>query len=95
MGWLLRRLRGERPLFRTHLAPFQATEWAPGELVAHEGVFFRVTRWEELPATHLVRGGSVQEWEVWGRRADDDEVAAAAAAAAERILSEEGPPRIS
>lgn len=86
MWW--RRLCRERPLFRTHRAPFQALEWAPDELVAHEGALFKVTRWEELAVTHLSRGGSVGEWEVWGRPATDEEVAATASAAVERILSD-------
>ncbi len=95
MGWLRKRLSGERAILRTHRAPFQAPEWEPGQIVGNRGVLYVVTRWEELPSVHLDRGGSVPEWEVWGRPAGDEEVAAEAAQAAEaaeRILSQSEPP---
>lgn len=86
MGRLLWRLRGERFLFRTHKPAFQTPEWAPGQLVECGGVPYRITRWEERARVPLARGGSVPEWEVWGRPADPAELRAAAVEAAERIL---------
>ncbi|GAB4258163.1 MAG: hypothetical protein Kow00122_15880 [Thermoleophilia bacterium] len=93
LGDFLRRMRrgrpgGERPLFRTHTPAFQVPEWEVGELVEWEGRVFLVTRWLELPAVPLNRGGSVQEWEVWGRPVEADSLEAEVAGAAERILRE-------
>jgi hypothetical protein len=40
----------------------------------HEGELYRVTRWVELRPVLLERGGSVGQWEVWGRKMSDREV---------------------
>lgn len=83
-----RGLTNERPLFRTHQTEFQDPDRAVGSLVDHEGTLYVVTRWEELPRVPLNRGGSVREWQVYGRPADPDAVEAAMGRAAERILAD-------
>lgn len=83
-----RGLTNERALFRTHQTEFQDPARAVGSLVDHEGVLFVVTRWAELPRVPLNRGGSVREWQVYGRPADPDAVEAAVGRAAERILAD-------
>jgi hypothetical protein len=79
----------ERVLFRTHQPPFRAPELAAGSLVQHEGTLYRVTRWNELPPVTLERGGSVHEWEVFGRKASGKEVREELARGAESLLREE------
>jgi len=56
--------------------------------VQHEGALYRVTRWEELRPVPLKRGGSVGEWQVWGKRLTDEEISRGVADAAERMLGE-------
>lgn len=82
MGWLRQR---EKPLFRTHRPPFRSEEWAIGQLVQHEGSVYRVTRWEELRPVRLKRGGSVGEWQVWGKKLSEGEARRELLDAAERI----------
>lgn len=65
MGWLSRR---EKLLFVTHRPPFRSEEWAVGKVVQHEGRLYRVTKWTELRPVPLERGGSVGQWEVWGKK---------------------------
>jgi hypothetical protein len=84
VGWLRRR---EQLLFRTHEPPFREPAWAVGQLLQHEGRLYRVTRWVELRPVLLERGGSVGEWEIWGRRMSDREVRRELAQAAERMLT--------
>ncbi len=86
-----RRVGGETALFRTHRAEFQDPDNAVGALVDHQGVVFVVTRWVELPSVPLSRGGSVREWEIFGRPADPEDVARVVERAAERILDEAPP----
>jgi hypothetical protein len=83
-----RKSKRERLLFRTHEPPFQATHWAVGQLVDDNGRLFRVTRWVELRPVHLGRGGSVGQWEVWGRPVPDEELEEEVARAAEHLLDE-------
>ncbi len=71
MPWLRRR---ERLLFRTHESPFGNPAWAVGRILQYEGELYRVTRWVELRPVLLERGGSVGEWEVWGRKMSEREV---------------------
>jgi hypothetical protein len=71
VAWLKRR---ERLLFRTHESPFGNPAWAVGRILQYEGELYRVTRWVELRPVLLERGGSVGEWEVWGRRLSREEV---------------------
>ena len=85
MAWLRRR---ERLLFRTHESPFGNPAWAVGRILQHEGELYRVTRWVELRPVLLERGGSVGEWEVWGRRLSSREVKGELARLAEQM--EEG-----
>ncbi len=66
--------RRERLLFRTHESPFGNPAWAVGRILQHEGELYRVTRWVELRPVLLERGGSVGEWEVWGRMLSAAEV---------------------
>jgi hypothetical protein len=87
-GWL-GRLFGraeERVLFATHRPEFQCPEWAVGQVVSHEGGVFRVTRWVELGRVPLARGGSVTEWQVWGRPVRTRELEEDVGREAERIL---------
>ena len=86
MAWIGAR---ERMLFRTHEAPFRKPAWAVGQLVEHEGRFYRITRWVELRPVPLERGGSVGEWEVWGRKVSKRELRKELLGAADRILGEE------
>ena len=51
-----------------------APQWAVGALVEHEGTLYRITKCKELRPISLVRGGSVLEWEVLGRKASGKEV---------------------
>jgi hypothetical protein len=80
----------ERALFRTHKASFQAPEWAVGALVDHEGALYRITRWRELRPVTLIRGGTLREWEVLGRRASGREVRDELTRGAESLLRDEG-----
>jgi hypothetical protein len=77
--------RREKALFRTHQPLFNSPEWAVGKVVQHDGRLYRVTRWEELPPVHLERGGSVGEWEIWGKMLSDEEMRQEVLDAAERI----------
>ena len=79
----------ERLLFTTLEPPFRRPEWAVGQLVDHKGRIHRVTQWIELRAVLLERGGSVRQWEVWGRPVSDRELREELDGAAERLLSEE------
>jgi hypothetical protein len=76
----------ERLLFCTHDPPFRSRDWAVGQVVQHEGRFYRVTRWVELRPVALERGGSVGQWEVWGRRVSDRQIRREVVSAAEAIL---------
>jgi len=89
-GWLGRLVgRGEeRPLFSTHRSEFQCPEWAVGEVLNHHDALYQVTRWVELGRVPLTRGGSVYEWQVWGRPVKDKELEEAVGREAERILRE-------
>ena len=81
----------ERLLLRTHEPPFRLPAWAVGQVVEHDGTLFRVTRWEELPPVALERGGSVKQWEVWGRKVPDRQIKREIVSAAEAILEAEPP----
>lgn len=81
-----RLLRRERPLFRTHEPPFRHLAWAVGQLVQFEGRLYRVSRWMELRPVLLERGGSVGEWEIWGRRVSGRELRRELAGAADQML---------
>ncbi len=83
MGWLNRR---EKLLFVTHRPPFRSEEWAVGEVVQQEGRLYRVTKWVELRPVLLERGGSVGQWEVWGRRLSGRQMRRELLDAAERML---------
>jgi hypothetical protein len=75
----------EVPLFHSFQPPFRAPEWAVGQVAQHEGRLYRVTRWEELPAVQLNRGGPVTRWQIWGRELSDDEMRAELLSAVDRI----------
>ena len=91
MSWLRGSPKGkEKALFRTHRPSFRSPEWEVGRVVQHEGRVYRVTRWEELRPVRLRRGGSVGEWEVWGRQLSKEEMRPEIIDAAERILGGEG-----
>jgi len=79
----------ERMLFRTHEPPFRRPEWAIGQLVHHDGKVWRVTRWAELRPVLLERGGSVGEWQIWGRAVSDKELQDEVAEAADKLLGPE------
>ncbi len=80
------RSEGDRLLFKTTRAPFQAPEWAAGRVVVREDGTFRVTRWVEQGRIGLSRGGSVHEWEVRGVPVSEEEISADVIDEAERIL---------
>lgn len=80
----------ERVLFLTHQAPFSAPAWAAGQVVQLAGRFYRVTRWVELRHVALERGGSVAQWQVWGRRVSDRQLRREVVSAAEAILGGKG-----
>ncbi len=79
----------ERRLFATHEAPFRSPLMSVGRVVEHDGRLYRVTRWVELPPVALDRGGSVGQWEVWGRRVSDRQLRREVVSAAEAILGGE------
>ena len=54
----------------------------------HHDALYQVTRWVELGRVPLTRGGSVYEWQVWGRPVKDKELEEAVGREAERILRE-------
>jgi hypothetical protein len=81
--------RRERLLFTTHQPPFRVPEWEVGRVVAHRGRLYRVSRWVELRPVTLERGGSVGQWEVWGRRITDRQIRREVVDAAEAILQGE------
>ena len=83
MRWLSKR---ERKLFRTHEPPFRRPGWAVGQLVEQDERVWRVTRWVELRPVLLERGGSVREWEVWGRAVTDKELRDEVDRAADKLL---------
>jgi hypothetical protein len=76
----------ERRLFSTHEPAFRSPALAVGQVVQHEGRVYRVTRWAELRPVALERGGSVGEWEVWGRRVSERQLRREVVGAAEAIL---------
>jgi hypothetical protein len=71
---LLWRLQGERLLFRTYKPVFQEPERDVGRIVDHDGRFYLITRRVEGRPVRLQRGGSVEEWQVWGRPAKTEEL---------------------
>ena len=76
----------EKMIFSTHEPPFRAPHWGVGRVLEFEGRLYRVTRWVDLPPVALERGGSVGEWEVWGRRLSDRQLRREVVSAAEAIL---------
>lgn len=88
MRWFRKK---EERLFRTYQPQFRAPGWVVGQVIQHEGRLYRVTRWEELPPVHVKRGGSVSEWQIWGRRLSKDEMRSELLDAAERIKEGEKP----
>lgn len=85
---ILRRSVGERLLYVTDRAPFQSPDRGVGEVILHEGGVYEITRYVRGPKTYLARGGSVVQWEVWGRPAPEERLSESVAEEAERILSE-------
>lgn len=73
-------------LFRTYKPPFRSSTYAVGQVVQHEDRLYRITRWVELEAVALERGGSVVQWEVWGRRVSARQIRREVISAAEAIL---------
>jgi hypothetical protein len=82
------RLQGarERLLFYSHEPPFRSPAWTVGQVLQHEGRLYPVTRWVELRPVTLERGGSVGQWEVWGRRLPNRQIRREIVSAAEAIL---------
>jgi hypothetical protein len=64
---LLWRIQGERLLLRTERPYYQEPGLGVGRIVDHEGRFFRITRRVEEAPIRLERGGSVPQWQIWGR----------------------------
>jgi len=65
-------------------------EWRVGELLEYEGRLYQVTKWVELRPVRLERGGSVGEWQVWGRRISARRLRRQLADAADRIRESGG-----
>lgn len=86
MGWFSKR---ERVLFRTHESPLRKPEWAIGQLVECDDRVWRITKWVELRPVLLERGGSVGEWEIWGRAVSGKELREEVTKAAGRLLGSE------
>jgi hypothetical protein len=80
----------ERLIFSTHEPPFRSPQWGVGRVLEFEGRLYRVTRWVELRPVALERGGSVGQWEVWGRRVSDRQLRREVVSAAEAILGGDG-----
>lgn len=78
----------ERHLFNTHKPPSRSREWGIGRVVEHQGRLYSVTKWVELPRVALDRGGSVGQWEVWGRRVSERQMKHNVVSAAEAILDD-------
>lgn len=74
MRGIIWRLGGERPLFRSHRPAFQEPARQVGRVVEHDGRLYRITRRVEQQRVRLGRGGSVEEWEIWGRPVSDSEL---------------------
>jgi hypothetical protein len=81
----------ERRLFTSHELPSRSPSLAVGKIVTYGGRLYRVTRWVELPPVALDRGGSVGEWQVWGRRVSDRQLRREVVSAAEAILDKDKP----
>jgi hypothetical protein len=77
-----------RLLFTTHEPPFRDGDLAVGRIIEHDGRLYRITVWVELPPVPLERGGSVGEWEIWGRRVSKRRLRREVVGAAEAILGE-------
>jgi hypothetical protein len=77
-------------LFRTHESPFGNPALSVGRILHHEGELYRVTRWVELRPVLLERGGSVGEWEVWGRKVSDKEIEGELEALADQMTDCDG-----
>ncbi len=76
----------ERLLLVTHEPPSRSPAWAVGQVLEHEGRLYRVTRWVEVRPVVLERGGSVGQWEVWGRPVSGRQVRREIVSAAEAVL---------
>jgi hypothetical protein len=83
--------RKGRLLFCTHESPLRNPQWAVGAILEHEDRLYRVTRWVELRPIRLDRGGSVGQWEIWGRRISGRRLRKELLDAAEAVLGD-GPP---
>jgi len=79
-------LRRERLLFVTHKPPSRSPACAVGQVLEHQGRLYRVTRWAESRPVALERGGSVGQWEVWGRGVSDRQIRREIVSAAEAVL---------
>jgi hypothetical protein len=79
----------ERVLFTSLDPPYRRPEWAVGSVVGHKGAPYRITRWVECDPVRLRRGGSVRQWQVWGRRVSDKELREELDGVTARILSGE------
>lgn len=84
-------MRKGRLLFTTHEPPFRDGDLAAGRITEHEGRFYRITLWVELPPVPLERGGSVGEWQIWGRRVSKSRLRREVVGAAEAILGDISP----
>ena len=78
----------ERLLFVTHKPPSRSPACAVGQVLEHQGRLYRVTRWAESRPVALERGGSVGQWEVWGRRVSDRQIRRELVSAAEAFLDD-------
>ncbi len=79
-------MRKGRLLFTTHEPPSRRGDLAVGRIIEHDGRIYRIGEWVELPPVPLERGGSVGEWEIWGRRVSKRRLRQEVVGAAEAIL---------
>lgn len=80
-----------RLLFTTHEPPSRDGDLAVGRIIEHDDRLYRITVWVELPPVPLERGGSVGEWQIWGRRLSKRRLRREVVGAAEEILGERPP----
>ncbi len=81
-------MRRERLLFVRHKPQSRSPACAVGQVLEHQGSLYRVTRWAESRPVALERGGSVGQWEVWGRRVSDRQIRRELVSAAEAFLDD-------
>ena len=81
-------IRKERLLFVSPKPASRSPASAVGQVLEHQGRLYRVTRWVEARPVALERGGSVGQWEVWGRRISNRQIRREIVSAAQAVLDD-------